>query len=494
MSIDIVNFINVTITNVPQGLAEPSVNSLALFTTETPGNVDEFRIYVNAKEVATDFGTNSVTAKMAELIFSQSPNILSGGGRLVIIPLVNSFSAIAGDFIGTDISANLSAIQAIADGDIRVVLNGNNIDLTDLDFTNVTTFNDIAQILQKKLTDVIVTGNATGFDLLSKKVGTASTVDLVQLPAGSGTDLSVAGLFNVAAGVDTAGNNAQGEDLSTAIARTEDNVGYVGVITDLEMEDAVITSTATTVQSKDKMFVHQFRSTEDLEPSTGICSIVKDSTQTKTRCLFYSRAGVTEANEMKTAYAGRAFSVNFSGSNTTQTMNLKALVNILPDPNITQTIFTKAEVAGADLYGDVSSLPIVVSNGANFFFDNVYNSIWFKFALEVAGFNFLKQTNTKAPQTEEGMDGLKAAYGRIAERGITNGFIGQGLQWNSSETFGNPEDLKRNITDKGYFIFSQPIALQDQVERTARQAPLVQIAVKEAGAIHSSDVIVIIER
>jgi hypothetical protein len=311
MTIDISNVINISLTNTPQGLSEPSVNSLALFSTETPGNIDEYRIYVTASEVAKAYGTKSVTAAMANTIFSQSPNLLSGDGRLVIIPMVNAISAIAGDFIGTDISANLSAIQAVANGDIRVVLNGNNIDLTDLDFTGVSDFDDVAEILQRRLIDVVVTGKATGFDLLGKKVGSASTIDLVQLPAGSGTDLSVAGFFNVAAGVATAGGNAQGETLVDSITRTEEEVGYVGVITNLEMEDAVITSTASAIQSRDMMFVHHFSSTEDLEPVTGICSIVKDSTQTKTRCLYYS-VGNGAANLMKAAYAGRGFSTNFA--------------------------------------------------------------------------------------------------------------------------------------------------------------------------------------
>ena len=91
------------------------------------------------------------------------------------------------------------------------------------------------------------------------------------------------------------------------------------------------------------------------------------------------------------------------------TMSFKTLANVVPDESITQSIFVKAETAGADLYGDVQSAPLVVSNGANQFFDSVYNAVWFKLALEVAGFNYLKQTNTKTPQTEIGMDGLKGA-------------------------------------------------------------------------------------
>ena len=491
MSIDIVNFINISVTNTPAGLPDANVNSLGLFTTETPSNIDEFRIYVTASEVANDYGTHSVTAKMANNIFAQSPNLLSGDGRLVIIPLVNSISALAGNFVGANITVNLAGLQAVANGDIRVVLNGNNIDLTDLDFTNASSFADIATILQRRLTDVIVTSKITGFDLDSKKVGTASTITLAQLPAGTGTDLSVAGLFNVAGGTPTAGGNAQGESLVDGIVRTEEQVSYTGVITDLLMEDAVITLTASAIQSRDMMFVHQFSSTEDLEPTTGICSIIKDSTQTKTRCLYYSN--VVTANLVKASYVGRGFSVNFTGSNTTMTMSFKTLANVVPDTEITQTIFVEAETAGADLYGDVQSAPLVVSNGANQFFDSVYNAIWFKLALEVAGFNYLKQTNTKVPQTEIGMDGLKGSYAKVCDIAITNEMFGAGNQWNGT-TFGNQADMLRNIIDKGYYIYSQPIAQQSQVDRDARKAPLIQIAGKESGAIHSSSVNAIIER
>jgi hypothetical protein len=491
MSIDIVNFINISVTNTPAGLPDANVNSLGLFTTESPSNVDEFRIYITASEVANDYGTNSVTAQMANNIFAQSPNLLSGEGRLVIMPLVNSIGAIQGINETSDLTANLAAIQAVADGDIRVVLNGNNIDLTDLDFTNASSFDDIAAILQRRLTDVVVTGRVDGFSMDSKKVGLASTISFVQLPAGSGTDLSVVGLFNAAGQLAISGNNAQGETLVDAIVRTEEQVSYTGVITDLLMEDAVITLTASAIQSRDMMFVHQFTSTEDLEPTTGICSIIKDSTQTKTRCLYYSIPST--ANLVKSSYVGRGFSVNFTGSNTTMTMNLKALANVVPDSSITQTIFIKAKTAGADLYGDVQSLPIVVSNGANQFFDSVYNAIWFKLALGVAGFNYLKQTSTKIPQTEIGMDGLKGAYAKVCDIAITNEMFAAGNQWNGT-TFGNQADMLRNITDKGYYIYSQPIAQQSQADRDARKAPLIQIAGKESGAIHSSSVNAIIER
>ena len=72
--------------------------------------------------------------------------------------------------------------------------------------------------------------------------------------------------------------------------------------------------------------------------------------------------------------------------------------------------------------------------------------------------------------------------------------IGTGLKWNVSIPFGDPEDFQRNIEEKGYYIYSLPIAQQNQAEREERIAPVVQIAIKMSGAIHSSNVIVQVQR
>ena len=113
--------------------------------------------------------------------------------------------------------------------------------------------------------------------------------------------------------------------------------------------------------------------------------------------------------------------------------------------------------------------------------------------MEVAGFNVLAQTQTKLPQTEAGMDVLKGGYRTVCTQSVVNGMVAPG-SWTSPDTFGNPEDFKRNIEEQGYFIYSQPISQQSSVDREARKAPVIQIALKLAGAVHSSDVIVNINR
>ncbi len=134
---------------------------------------------------------------------------------------------------------------------------------------------------------------------------------------------------------------------------------------------------------------------------------------------------------------------------------------------------------------------MIYSTVGNDYFDNQYSNLALKFALEVAGFNYLAQTATKVPQTEPGMNGLKAAYIGICNQFVNNGELAPNT-WGSSETFGDPQTFLNNILSNGYYVYSAPIALQTQAARTARQAPLVQIACKRAGALQTSNVLVFI--
>jgi hypothetical protein len=168
---------------------------------------------------------------------------------------------------------------------------------------------------------------------------------------------------------------------------------------------------------------------------------------------------------------------------------LKDLTGVQPDLTVDQTLLEACKISGADLYVSLQGVPKTFCSGANKFFDQIYNLRWFVGALQVAGFNFLAQAATKVPQTEQGMDGLKNAYGAVCDQAVTNQYLAPGA-WKSSTTFGNQADFLANITQLGYYLFSQPLAKQSQASREARQAPLVQIAVKEAGAIHESSVVI----
>lgn len=480
------NVINVTITDTPSGLTEKNVNSLALFTQDRPTDGEIYGVYVSANQVAENYGTNSKTALMANAVLAQVPNILTGDGRLVIIPMLSAVSATAGNISTANLSANLSSIVAVSNGDLKVTVDGQVQNLANLDFTNDETWADIAATLQRALIDVTVLAIANGLEFISRKVGASSTVALASY-SGGGTDLSGAGYFNAGSATANAGTNSSGETILEAVERTTGLIGYVPVMSTLDLEDTAIVAAADGIQARDNMFMQHCASTQDI---AGVATQISSAGLTKTRLLLYTPS-MAAANLMKAAYAGRGFSVDFTGSNTSQTMNLKQLVTITPDTGISQTNYVNAQTAGIDLYVSYDGVPSVVSTGGNDFFDNPYSDLAIKFGLETAGFNYLRQTNTKVPQTEQGMTGLKSAYSLVCQQFVRNGCMAPG-GWNSSETFGDPVIFNNNITLNGYYIYSLPVALQNAQDREARKAPLVQIAIKRAGAIQSSNVIVLV--
>jgi hypothetical protein len=407
---------------------------------------------------------------MANAIFSQQPNILTGGGQLVVILLNVAVQTLA--FSGVAASGTF-------------VLNYN------AHATAAINWNDTASQIQTKLqalaglAEVVVTGTIASESVVVTMNGVYGAAALLSV---SSNTLQTAGSASITV---TPTTTTPGETIGAAITRTQSLVQYFGILVDQTL--AVIGQTdllaaAAIVQALNKIAFFVSNNQADITTG-GMVDLLRSGSFTQTRGLYYGDSNFMNDLIFMASYAGRALSTNFTGSNTTQTMHLKALAGVQPDPTITQTILNTAIAAGADTYISLQGVPSVFCSGANTFFDRVYNLQWFVGALQVAGFNYLATTSTKVPQTEAGMDGLKGAYRSVCEQGVTNQYGAPG-SWNSPTVFGNPSDLILNVAQRGYYIYSTPIAQQSQTNRVARQAPLVQIAFKEAGAIQSSTVIV----
>lgn len=83
------NIVDVSVNQAPAGLSDFQVNNLLILTKEIPINAPangSFTAYLSPSDVAADWGTASEAYQMAVLIFSQTPNILSGNGQLIIAP------------------------------------------------------------------------------------------------------------------------------------------------------------------------------------------------------------------------------------------------------------------------------------------------------------------------------------------------------------------------------------------------------------------------
>ena len=287
------------------------------------------------------------------------------------------------------------------------------------------------------------------------------------------------------------------ETYAQAITRLASEIYFEGILTTRAVEDAEAIEASAHVQSMgNRILALPASDTSALTDNTGL--FYKLQSNFKTKCLLYTSGADDEEKALNArlfaaAYLSRGFAVNYSGSNTTITMNLKDLVGIAADTNISETILDKCTEVGADCFPSIEGLPKVISNKqGGMYFDQVANQIWFVNAIQRNVFNLLATTRTKVPQTEVGMNMITTAIKEICNQAITNGYIAPGT-WNSLDTFGNLEDFHRNIEEVGYYIYHQPITEQTQNEREQRKAPLFQIAAKESGAVHSANILIYLE-
>lgn len=485
--LSISNFITVTLLAALRGLADVNTSALAFFADEVPipSDYGDYRVYTGPDAVATDFGASSDAYRIAVMVFSQSPNIMSAGGYLVIIPRKASAPASAATILGTG-PVDLTSLKA-TDYKISLAIDGGSdadivigaIDSSSL-LAATASLNPYA--LETAGAEIEVTGELTAA-LITLKSSTTGASSALTVGTAAATDIAPAlGLAGSATGA-AAGT----ERLKDAILRASGLVPFFGIISTDKPADALLLETAKTVQTMDKLWFVGSPTVADIK---GVFTTILNAGLTHTRCLFYS-SSADDAFDFAAGYAGRGLSIDFSGFNTAHTMHDKEIVGLVADTGVTQTVLTDCKNAGVDFYGDFG-LPKVFTSGANQFFDQIYSRLAFKLRIAIAGFNFLATTNTKIPQTEEGMNGLKGAYRKVCKQFVDAGVFAPGT-WLSSTRFGNPEDHDRNIAGFGYYIYSMPISGQSATDRAARKAPATYIACKDAGALHSADVSVLVE-
>lgn len=479
MELELTNVIDISVNQAQSGAGDYNTSNIALFSRETAGGgfgSAGYKIYLSPTEVGTDFGTSSETYKMANAIFSQKPNILGGGGYLVVIPFVDTVDVTAVQHIA------FSTVPASGAYKLKYGANTSG----SIAYSDNAAAVQVALRLLSGLGSVTVLGDTTaGFNVTFTGVsGPASLLLVINDSLQNSTPVNV----TITVTTTTAGTTTSTETIDAAITRTVDLVQYFGIMAAEITSQVDMLAAAAVVQALNKIAFWVSRTAADVDPG-GMLDLLATGGFTQSRGLFYGGADDDSALVMMASYGSRGLSVDFSGSNTTLTMHLKDLIGVQPDPSMTQTLLDACIDAGADTYISLQGVNKTFCSGVNEFFDQVYNLQWFAGALQIAGFNALAQSDTKIPQTENGVRILKNAYRSICEQSVTNQYSAPGT-WTSSTTFGNQSDFLANISQRGYYIYSQPVSQQSQTARAARQAPLIQIALKEAGAIHSSNVIV----
>ena len=189
---------------------------------------------------------------------------------------------------------------------------------------------------------------------------------------------------------------------------------------------------------------------------------------------------------------GRLLTVDFNGNSTTLTLMYKQEPGIVAEA-LTSTQADTLEAKNCNVYVGYDNNTSILQYGvtpSGIFVDSVYNALWFRNDIQTAVYNLLYTSPTKIPQTDAGNAQIAAKISSVCDQAVTNGYLAPGV-WNSA---GFGAIVQGQTLSKGYYIYTPPIASQSQADREARKSVVFQIAAKEAGAIHSADIAVTVNR
>ena len=499
MSVSIKNVVTVTLLQGGALAMADNPNVVAMITSEQQGPISSasrYRIYSEAASVAADFGTASQAYDFALSFFATQPNATNAGGFLVIgywRGTTEAVAATAASLTGAQLSEAtvVSALQQVADGTLNVSVDGVPESLTPMDFQAATTLDEIAVVIDTALTGGTAAVDDQRIVITSSTTGAASLITFATDP-GSGTFIGQTLALTTGSG----GFLTQGAALETLTAETKlagitelrSQVKFLGAMFIDNPTDEESKTLAEWGQANDVLQYDVFNSPFNLlvDPANVVWDI-KLSSLTNYRML-YSKAG---NRKLAGSYMARAHTVNFAAENSALTMHLKVLS--VAAEEYTQTEVNNAKTVGLDLYTTIKLTPAILTSGANSFTDERYNLIAFVDYLQIDMYNLLKQTGTKIPQTRRGVNQLIDQAEKTTLQFVRAGVAAPGT-WSSPDYFGNRETFEQSILNNGFYWLAGSLAAQAQSSREARESPVLQGAVKMAGAIHSVDLIVVINR
>jgi len=129
--------------------------------------------------------------------------------------------------------------------------------------------------------------------------------------------------------------------------------------------------------------------------------------------------------------------------------------------------------------------PGIMANG--YFYDQILNRDILVNDIQLSCMDLLFQ-NPKIPQTESGMTMIYNALSQACQLAVIRGHLGPG-------TYTGIPFLNLNTGDampQGYVIQSLPLSQQSNLDRALRKATPFYVTIKEAGAVHSMTIEVIV--
>jgi hypothetical protein len=493
------NVVTVSLLEGNKSAMADNVNVVAIITTDNSflNSYKRYAAYKDIESLVADFGSSSKVAEFAQVFFAQSPNPVNAGGELIVGYWRNAdetMPATSGYLTSAELAegSTVSKLQKIISGSMSISIDGAPINLTGIDFSVVDSMDDVVVILQSSLSPAIVTWDGVKLKIKSSTTGASS---IVEYATGSGATFvgDILGLTSGSGANKVVGQNTQvlvAENEIDALTTLKADVAFKGFMFIPQSTPTNRKLIANWCQANRTLGYDVFYDPYDLTRDQTISTAwaIKLAGDTYYRML-YSKAN---NRKLATGYMSRAHTVNFNANNSAQTMAYKEIKGVTPE-DYTQNEIDDANVVGLDLYTTIKNVPVILASSGNDFTDNVYNLISYIEEVQIDVFNLLTGTATKVPQTTPGVDTIVNTVTKTTERYVNAGVFAPG-EWTNATTFGDLEAFKRAIRQDGYFILAGLLANQSPADREARKSPVIQIAVKNAGAIQHADIIIIFNK
>jgi hypothetical protein len=493
LGLPVSDIVNVQVVLTPIAAQERNFGSLLILgDSEVVDPVERLRLFTGLDAVAAEFGTSAPEYKAAALYFGQTPQptVLYIGRWLR--------TASKGQLKGGILSSAqqlLSNFTGITTGAFKVAINGApETAVSGLNFSGAGSLSAVAAIIDAALAGATVTWDEVNkrFVFTSDTTGVSSGVAFLNAPA-AGVDIS--GLLR---GRSTdEGYLIQGAAAETAVQAVQTLANISADWYGLYIASSVAPDTAATLA------VAEFIEGSGLSRIYGITSqatAILDSAQatdlaSQLKALGYKRTFIQYSSKSPYAAAsifGRAFTVNFDGSNTTLTIKFKQEPGVEAE-NITASQAATLTDKNCNVFVKYNNDTNIIQQGVmvnGYFFDEVHGTDWLQNAVQTAIYNLLYTSPTKIPQTDAGINVITTTIAKILDQAVVNGLVAPG-QWNAPG-FGALNQF--DTLEAGYYIYAPPVASQSQADREARKAPVIQVAIKLAGAVHFVDVIINVNR
>ena len=457
---------------------------LILGDSDIIDTTQRMRSYTGSTGIGSDFGTNSPEYLGGLAFFSATPQpSICYVGRWA---RTSTHGTLMGATLGAP-AQGIANFSSIANGGINLTVDGTAHNLTALNLTGVSNLNGVASIIQTALAgSATVTWDATNsrFVVKSTTSGTGSTVALAA--AGTGTDLSVILGLNasVSGAYSVAGIAAETALAAVQTLLAQSNLWYgLAFASSVQPSDADYVAVSAAIQAASPTRVMEITSPEAGLLSTANSGDISDLITANRTFIQYSSTS---------PYAGiaafaNAFTTNFSGANSLYTLMFKTEAGITAE-YLTETQSAALKANFVNVYVNYNNSTAILQEGRmsdGTFFDVIHGTDWLQNDLQTAVFN-LFLTNRKIAQTDAGVNQIVTTISNELEQAVTNGLVAPGI-WN-----GPPIGaiVTGQQLPKGYYVYAPPVSTQSVAARAARQAPVITVCIKLAGAIHGSAIIV----